>query len=158
MISFRWFFQWSDHKVSASAFLLWSGNLWNSTTTQFCSFPQFCFTIHIRNLTDCNAYALVQKKIEDTNYARARLKEIPVNLYWMFFPLYKLLNHNFQLFTHGKNKIEAPTSQSTNLYIKSGTIRSHLSPQPGWVTQTKWHKTIENQDYNLSQLPAFKAH
>ena len=36
------FFQWSYYKESASALLLWSGNIWNSVRTQFIFFPQFC--------------------------------------------------------------------------------------------------------------------
>ena len=78
-----------------------------------------CFTIHYIYRTEQAAlmhnYLLIQKKIGDTNSAHARLNEIWDNLYRIFSPLSKLLNHNFRLVIHGKNKIEPPTPQSTNL-------------------------------------------
>lgn len=73
----------------------------------------------------CN-YVVAQKKIEDTNSAHARLKETLDNIYWIFSPVNKALNYKFRLVIHCKNKIEPPTPQSTNLYIKSNIIRSHF--------------------------------
>ena len=82
------FFQWSYHKESASVLLLWSGNIWNSVRTQFIFFPHMCdsqFITHIEQAAMCN-YLLIKKKIEDTNSAHARLKEVTNNIYWIFSP------------------------------------------------------------------------
>ena len=78
-------------------------------------------------------YVPAQKKIRDTNSAHATLKEKPDNKYWIYSPIYKLLNYNFRLVIHGKNKIEPTTPQSTNLNIKSSIIKSHLFPWLGLV-------------------------
>ena len=41
--------------------------------------PTFLFHNSHKELNRLNADVLVQKKIENTNYAHARLKEIPIN-------------------------------------------------------------------------------
>ena len=82
----------------------------------------------------------------------ARSNELPDKLYWIFPPLYKLLNQNFPSVIHGKNKMEAPTPQSTNLYIKIEHNQISLFSLARVSCMDKMTQKKENHDYNLSLL------
>ena len=58
---------------------------------------------------------LIQKKMGIQILLMQGLKKYRIINIEHFFPLYKVLNYNFRLVIHSKNKIEPPTPQSTNL-------------------------------------------